>query len=199
MSLRLDPARLEGVWRLGWALDFHTISSEFLGYDDAGNARFDTRRTDLGELVYRLKYRGDLEALEGIAKAVADFLSTKPVTLSRVDIVVPVPSSTERAAQPVMAIAKRVAELLVKPFLGGAVRKTRETPQLKTIDDPDERQEILEGAFSVDKASVFNKGVLLVDDLFRSGATANTVTRALYAAGAARVYFVAITRTRIRK
>jgi predicted amidophosphoribosyltransferase len=40
------------------------------------------------------------------------------------------------------------------------------------------------------------KGVLLVDDLYRSGATANAVTLALLSGGAARVYFLAATRTR---
>ena len=77
-----------------------------------------------------------------------------------------------------------------------AVLKTRETPGLKGVKDPEERRELLDGAVTVDQAKVKGQGVLLVDDLYRSGATANAVSVALLSAGAARVYFLAATRTR---
>jgi competence protein ComFC len=76
------------------------------------------------------------------------------------------------------------------------VRKTKKTPGLKNIHDAEQRRELLDGAFDVDASQVKGKGVLLIDDLYRSGATANAVTVALLAAGAARVYFLAATRTR---
>lgn len=40
--------------------------------------------------------------------------------------------------------------------------------------------------------------LLLVDDLYRSGATMNAISEALMAAGAAAVYAFALTRTRTR-
>jgi predicted amidophosphoribosyltransferase len=88
-------------------LDAHTTSSEFLGYDENGRARYDTIRSPLGELVFQLKYRGQQAAAAQVAAVMADFF-----------------------------------------------------------------------------------------DLYRSGATANAVTVALIGAGAARVYFLAATRTR---
>lgn len=75
-------------------------------------------------------------------------------------------------------------------------QKNRETPGLKDIHDPEARRELLDGAFEADRAEVNGKGILLIDDLYRSGATANAVTIALIAAGASRVYFLAATRTR---
>jgi predicted amidophosphoribosyltransferase len=54
----------------------------------------------------------------------------------------------------------------------------------------------LDGAFKVDKQQMNEKGVLLIDDLYRSGATANAVTLAIIGAGVSRVYFLAATRTR---
>jgi predicted amidophosphoribosyltransferase len=72
----------------------------------------------------------------------------------------------------------------------------RETPGLKNVHDAEQRRELLEGAFEAERTLVQGKGILLVDDLYRSGATANAVTIALLAAGAARVYFLAATRTR---
>ena len=76
------------------------------------------------------------------------------------------------------------------------MQKTKKTPGLKDVHDPEERRELLDGAFEVDATQVKGKGILLIDDLYRSGTTANAVTVALFAAGAARVYFLAATRTR---
>jgi predicted amidophosphoribosyltransferase len=106
------------------------------------------------------------------------------------------PASTQRAVQPVNSIALKLAKKLKKPYSDSAIRKTKKTGSLKNIIDPEQRREVLEGAFKGDKAQLDGKRVLLVDDLYRSGATANAVTLALIAAGASRVYFLAATRTR---
>ena len=50
-ELSINPKEISGKWRAGWALDAHTLSSIHLG-----NQMFDTKRTELGELVYLLKY-----------------------------------------------------------------------------------------------------------------------------------------------
>lgn len=191
-----NPVQIEGAWRLGWALDVHTTSSVFLGHDENGRAQFDTTRSELGELLYQLKYANQSQAAEKIAATMAGFFSDKPVALSRIDLVVPVPASTTRAVQPVTAIASKLAKLLRKRFSENAILKTKETPTLKNIADLEQRREVLDGAFEGDKAQLNGKGVLLVDDLYRSGSTANAVTLALIAAGASRVYFLAATRTR---
>lgn len=192
-----NPMVVQGAWRLGWALDLHTVSSEFIGYDSAGHPQFDTRRSELGELMYQLKYRGQKPAADQIAATMSEFLVQNPVLISRTDLIVPMPPSTAgRASQPVVEIAERLATRLGKPFEPAAIRKVRETPQLKDIWDPSERREILDGAFKGRADLLKGNGVLLVDDLYRSGATANAVTLAIIAAGAERVYFLAVTRTR---
>jgi competence protein ComFC len=104
-----NPADVQGAWRQGWTLDFHTTSSEFLGYDQNGHAQFDTKRSPLGELVYQLKYRGHQTAIE-VAAIMADFFNDKPNTLGRIDVVVPIPPSTIRAVQPVAEIAKELGK-----------------------------------------------------------------------------------------
>ena len=54
--VKIDPMRLPGPWAEGYVLERrHTLSSGFLGYDSFGNPQFDTKRSDLGELVFRLK------------------------------------------------------------------------------------------------------------------------------------------------
>lgn len=191
-----NPAQIEGAWRLGWTLDVHTTSSVFLGHDQSGRAQFDTTRSELGELVYQLKYANQPQAADTIAETMASFFMNKPVVQSRIELVVPVPASTARAVQPVTTIASKLAKRLGKPFSENAIRKTKETPSLKSITDLEQRREVLDEAFEADETQVKGKGILLVDDLYRSGSTANAVTLALIAGGASRVYFLAATRTR---
>ena len=190
-----NPAEVLGPWRRGWTLDIHTTSSNFLGYDTKGREVYDTKRSPLGELVYQLKYRGRQCAPE-IAAVMAEFFHDKSITLKSIDVIAPIPPSTPRAVQPVAAIAMKLGKLLHKPVVTDAIRKSRRTPGLKDIQDSEARRELLDGAFEVDRAQISGKGVLLLDDLYRSGATANAVTVALMGAGAPRVYFLAATRTR---
>jgi competence protein ComFC len=192
----VNPTKIEGKWRFGWTLDVHTISSIPLGPDASGREQFDTTRSLLGELLYQLKYRAQGQEATKIAAAMADFLKSKPNTMSYVEVIVPVPPSTQRSSQPVAEIAKELGKLVGKPVFSDAVRKTRETPGLKGIQDAEERRELLDGAFVADDIRIKGKGVLLIDDLYRSGSTANAVTLALEEAGASRVYFLAVTRTR---
>ena len=191
----INPTEIQGAWNRGWTLDRHTTSSTFLGYNEQGHAQYDTTRSPLGELLYQLKYRGQ-DTVEQVAAVMAGFFDNKPNALAKIDLVVPVPPSTPRRLQPVVGVAAAIAKKLNKEFSANAIRKCRRTPRLKDVHDPAERRELLDGAFEVDASQVKGNGILLIDDLYRSGATANAVTIALFNAGAARVYFLAATRTR---
>jgi len=75
--------------------------------------------------------------------------------------------------------------------------KVKQTPQLKNVFDFKERVVALADAFTVEKAKIRGKRVLLFDDLFRSGATMNTITECLTTDGGAQVvYALTLTRTR---
>ena len=95
--------RLPGRWREGFALDYHTVSSTYLGDDEYGHPMFDTKRSDLGELLYRLKYRSDASVLDEIVQVAARFYrSWNPGAT----LIVPVaPSRSSRPQQPVSMIA----------------------------------------------------------------------------------------------
>ena len=62
----VNPRKIDGPWADGRVLDLHSTGSEFLGHDEFGREQFDTHRTEVGELLYRLKYRNDASALEEI-------------------------------------------------------------------------------------------------------------------------------------
>jgi hypothetical protein len=68
VSVKTNPIKLHGVWQGGYALDLHTIGSTFLGTDSFGHDVFDTTRSEIGELLYRLKYGRDQTTLAPIAE-----------------------------------------------------------------------------------------------------------------------------------
>ena len=190
--MNLNSRPLSGGWDDGVSLDRHIVSSDFLGYNEYGHPLFDTKRTELGELLYRRKYRADRSAIAPIAQEVRDFvLKWQP----SVEVIVPTLPSRKRLLQPVPEIASEAAKLLGIAIDQDSVRKIKETAELKNVEYA-KRLELLAGAYSVEADNLRGKEVLLLDDLYQSGATLNAFARVLREAGAARVFVLALTRAR---
>ena len=190
----IRPIRIPGRWSDGRALDVHTIRSTHVGDDEFGHPRFETERSPMGELLYRLKYKGDRSVVPAIAEAATAFVRSWQPGL---EMVVTVPPSRERAVQPVLLVGAALAEGLGLAFEPQVVRRSREAPQLKDVFDYDERWRLLDGLHEIATPRVEGRRILLFDDLFRSGATLNAVTAALYDRGHAAVV-CALTLTRSR-
>jgi competence protein ComFC len=189
----LHPRRIPGRWRDGYALDYHTVSSEFLGHDEYGHPQFETTRSEIGELLFRLKYRSDTSVVSEIVDTAQTWFTTWKL---RVELLVPVTPSRSRDIQLVLLLGKEIARRLNLRFVE-AVQRVREVPQLKDVHSYDERSQLLQGSHHVDAKAVRSANILLFDDLYRSGATMNEITANLYDQGeAAAVYALAITRTR---
>ncbi|MBV9772549.1 MAG: ComF family protein, partial [Gemmatimonadetes bacterium] len=107
--MNTNPSPILGPWDHGFTLDVHTVSAEFLGYDLHGHPQFDTVRSEIGEKLYRLKYRGDRDASMALAAVAAEFVRDQRIP---VDVVVPIPPSKMRSFQPLMDIASRLAKRL---------------------------------------------------------------------------------------
>ena len=178
------------------ALDWHTVESRSLGQDSLGHAIFDTTRTEIGELLFQYKYRGRVGALNHIVQLAMTKLNA---FRGRYDVVVPIPPSS-----PVriftLRIASGIASGLKTKCSWTALQKTKATEQLKTISDPLQRKSILLGVYSAAPKELKNKTVLLVDDVYRSGATMEAAAETLSGQGQARaVHVLAITRTRVNR
>jgi ATP-dependent DNA helicase RecQ len=175
------PRPLKGNWQAGFALDFH---SSFTGAD--------WNRSGVGDLVYRLKYESDASVLPKLIEQTRALFAAHP-EMSQFDLIVPVPSSTPREFSPVHEFCKALASALNKPMQTSVV-KTRQTRPQKEMHTLPQKRDNVAGAFAVNH-DITGKRILLVDDLFDSGATLEEITRLLLARHAARVNVLTFTRT----
>lgn len=192
--VNIAPQKIKGGWDDGYVLDLHTLDSKYLGDDEYGHPQFDNIYSEIGKLLHLLKSKKDKSAVDPIVTTAAEFLHGKDWQL---DILVTVPPSRYRFFQPLKVLGKELAKQLHLEYCDGCIKKIKATPQLKNIFEYERRKALLAGAFEADRAKVEEKRVLLLDDLYRSGATMNSVSTALKQSGkAAAVYALAITKTR---
>jgi competence protein ComFC len=194
---KYQARKLRGPWKDGYALDLHTTSSVMIGHNEYGHPEFDTTYSEVGGLMHRLKYRSDKTALSELVETAVSFIRSWGIEFTAI---VPVPpTKVYRTFQPVLALATELANVFEVPLLKSAIRKAKQIPELKNLYDADERQKLLKGAFEGNQDVINGQRILLVDDLYRSGATMNAITEVLLASGASEVYAFAFTQTRTKK
>lgn len=110
--------------------------------------------------------------------------------------IVPVPPSRPRSTQPVQQLSEGLSKSLSLP-LHDVVLKAPSPKELKDVFDYHERLKLLQDAYNIDSTVLRGKAVLLLDDLYRSGATLNAVAATLSTKGmVGAVYAFCPTRTR---
>jgi ComF family protein len=114
------------------------------------------------------------------------------------DVVVPVPLDRgrrkERGFNQAELIAKPLARLLCIPFRSYLLVRTRPRPNRLRLTRR-ERWETVRGAYATHRSTQVDKlRVLLVDDVFTTGATLDACSKALKGAGAARVAGLTVAR-----
>lgn len=175
---------LVGPWPMGYALHKHVLSSQFMGEDANGNPTFHTIRSEPGEALFRLKYRGDRAQAVGLAQALAKHIVPR---LGDFDRIVSMPASNARQWQPVEEVANALAQTIGKPWARGLLVKSatiNNGPALKDLGTKEEKTAALAGRFVVNEPDVIDRRikVLLLDDLFDTGASMEAAYAALSAA-----------------
>lgn len=170
--------QLQGPWDKGYALDLHTTGSTYLGVDEYGHKQFDTQYTPIGKLVKDLKYRNDKSTIPDIVEKIRSSVNG----IENFDFITAIPpSNTERLFQPVFLICEALSKQVSVTYLENALVKKVTTEELKNVTDFEQRKELLSGKFMLKPGiDLIGKKVLLLDDLYRSGATLAAATEFLY-------------------
>ncbi len=142
-----------------------------------------------------LKFHGDAALLPCLARRMGGAWRVRAGTLPEWVVAAPVEPwrlGPRRRAAP--RLAEAVARALSRPFLPGALYKTRRTGS-QTARRGRERERALSGSMGCRPRALAGGHVLVVDDVATSGATAREAARALRAGGAVRVDVLVLART----
>lgn len=151
-------------------------------------------RTPIGDLEKRAKYDGDEAAVESLVTLVSDFLNSNNVYRVADCICAVPPTNTDEGNLPNKIISK------LKDYNGedisGYISWTSKSESLKDADGA-EKLEILKnsGFLIADGINISGKNVILLDDLYKSGATMQYIAMKLKEAGANKVYGLCIVKS----
>lgn len=117
---------------------------------------------------------------------------------AQADLIVPVPLHPRRLRERGFNQALLLAQAFTGlPLARELLVRVRHTPPQTTLKNPKERRENVRGAFAVPRPElVRGKKVLLVDDVFTTGATVRECARTLRRAGAREVLVLTVARVR---
>lgn len=145
--------------------------------------------------IHQLKYRNRLDLARTLGSLMAEYL--QPIHTdagtgnnTRPDIIIPIPLHPsrliERGFNQALELARPIAKSLQLPLDCKTLIRIRKTrPQMELSIK--ERKKNIQNAFAVTNNSLPGKNIALVDDVFTTGLTTETATRALLDAGAASV------------
>lgn len=158
----------------------------------------------LRELIHLLKYGGVLPAANVLGRMLAEAMATlEPNFPSASVAVVPVPLHRFKLRQRGFNQAEVIARAAIRgsgledrlQLCTGALERTRETTSQTGLTSH-QRRGNLRGAFAVRQAeSLKGCEVLVVDDVYTTGATVSECARVLRRAGATKVWVATVART----
>jgi ComF family protein len=151
----------------------------------------------LKEAIHKFKYNGVFPLM----KVFGDLLQPCFNTLAQeypVDLLIPVPLHRrrlrERGFNQALLLVMELSKRMRIPYEERALAKIKETPVQIALKKR-ERRKNLKGAFQVnDQEAIKEKSIVLVDDVYTTGATVNECSRALLAAGAKQVAVLTVAR-----
>jgi ComF family protein len=145
-------------------------------------------------LIFSLKYNRKTYIAREIGQIMADRLALAEADF---DVIVPVPMYAEkerkRGFNQAALIGTFLGRISGKPCLGKALLRTEETRPMRGLS-PTERQENVKGKFALNEKygkMLEKKRVLLIDDFYTTGSTAQECYRQLLKASPQDVLFLA--------
>ena len=144
--------------------------------------------------IYRFKYEGRREYAEFFGRELAQKLGDR-ILLWKPDVIVPVPLHKEREKQrgynQAALIAKELGRRLDIPVDVKYISRVRKTLAQKNLNGK-ERQNNLKNAFKISQNDVKLNTVIVVDDIYTTGATMDEMAECLKRAGVREVYCISL-------
>lgn len=158
--------------------------------------------TVLRTIIHHFKYRRQMGVLPEMDLLLKKYFEENP-GFGQGFTVSPVPlhfnKMKGRGFDQAFLIARQVAKVLKLPLEAGLLRRVRETSPQATMTRT-ERARNIKGAFEVNRPElVVGKSVLLVDDVFTTGATVNEAAKVLKKNGASQVHVFTLGRVVVGK
>jgi predicted amidophosphoribosyltransferase len=183
LALADAPIPLPGPWSYGIALGMHAEEGE------------GAERSAVGALLIDFKYAGHRALARPLGEALA-----RVVAPWRPEVVVHVPSTRRSSFEPACELARAAAKALRVRCLPHFITRTRTIRPQKDLTSLSEKKENVREAFRARRPElVKGRRVLIVDDVYDSGATLEETWRAVREAGAAEIAVAAVTRTRFQR
>ena len=166
--------------------------------------RFFTRARSLGpyegkmvEAIARFKYRGATHLGKPLGKLLAEYKDDE-FSFSRFQRVIPVPLNVKRLRQrgfnQSLLLTRQVARGRALPLDFQSLQRIRNTPPQTQLSGAD-REKNIRGAFAVTAPeAIAGKHILLIDDVFTTGATVQECAKMLKKAGAEQVDVLTLAR-----
>lgn len=161
-------------------------------YFERGRSLYEYRSAALS--IYRFKYGGRREYASLYASHIRRFLGPF-IESVRPDMLIPIPLHRKRYRKrgynQAEILAKEISSEMNIPVCKGAMRRIKNTSVMKMLA-PSERRDNIKNAFIISRNSVKLKTIIIIDDIYTTGATIDEAARALKEAGAKKVYFVTL-------
>lgn len=146
--------------------------------------------------IFRFKYKGRREYGAYYGKCMAEKMMESAGGSPWIpDFLVPVPVSARRLQKrgynQALVLAQEISNLTGIPVCEDALRRIADTLPMKNMT-PAERQNNLKKAFQAFGNDVELNSIMLIDDIYTTGATMDACAHALYRRGARRVCFITL-------
>jgi ComF family protein len=152
----------------------------------------------LQNLIHYFKYKSFKNLAPVLGEILIKYLESLSLLMvnSQKSIVMPIPLHPRRERQRGFNQAKLIAEIVAKKFnwdLSEGLKRIKNNKPQVGLRDSEARIKNMGGCFEIqDPGRVKDKNILLVDDVFTSGATMNEAVRILKANGAKRIIALVI-------
>ena len=147
------------------------------------------------QAIYQLKYRNIRASAQPLAKLLQDYLLTYPVPG---EVLVPVPLHPkrlrERGYNQSRLLTRELGKLINLPVVDDCLTRLRHTPPQARTATVAERRSNVADAFTCRDDRLWDKQVLLIDDVSTSGATLDACAAALKVARATSVWGLVLAR-----